>query len=147
MPPVVTVARKALGLFALLHAAGAAFAVVQFLFFPEQVVDLVPDEIALSDVRYALALLAVLPSTFIAWDVVLILGLRRRDRRALLVGFISGGAAIMGATIHAVFAQWSTMAIDGSMGVVFLALTTWTWKTWSGPMPDGAQVANPATKV
>jgi hypothetical protein len=140
----VGIARKALGAFAMVHAAGAAFAVAQFILFPEQVVDLVPDRIALSDVRYAVALLAVLPSTFLAWDVVLLIGLRRGERLALLVGFISGGAAIVGTTIHAAFAQWSTMVIDGSMGIVFLALTPWAWKTWSTPMPAEMQKVNTA---
>lgn len=111
----VSIAGKALAVFVILHAAGAAFAVAQFIFFPEQAMDVVPDKIALSDFRYAMALFAVLPSTFIAWDVVILLGLGRGERRALVAGFISGGAAILGTAIHAAFAQWSTMAIDGSM--------------------------------
>jgi hypothetical protein len=126
----MTLARKALAVFVSLHAAGATFAIAQYLFFPEAVVDLVPDDVALDKVRYALALLAVLPATFVAWDVALLRALRTGDRRGLLVGIISGGAAILGAAIHAAFQQWSTMALDGSMGATFLGLTAWASRNW-----------------
>jgi len=56
----MNIAQKVLRLFVVLHAIGAAFAIAQYLFFPEQVVDLIPDDISLSEVRYALALFAVL---------------------------------------------------------------------------------------
>ena len=135
----MNIAQKILRLFVVLHAIGAAFAIVQYLFFPEQVVDLIPDDISLSEVRYALALFAVLPSTFVAWDIVLLCGLHRGDRRALLVGFISGGAAILGAVVHAVFLRWSTMVADGSMGVTFLVLTTWASTTWPQRTAEGTQ--------
>jgi hypothetical protein len=126
----MTLARKALAIFASFHAAGAAFAIVQYLFFPEAVVDLVPDDIPLDDVRYVLALMAVLPATFVAWDFALLRALRTGERRGLLIGAVSGSAAIFGAAIHGAFQQWSTMTIDGSMGVTFLALTAWASRDW-----------------
>jgi len=142
----MNIAQKVLRMFVVLHAIGAAFAIAQYLFFPKQVVDLIPDDISLSGVRYALALFAVLPSTFVAWDVVLLRGLHRGDRHALLVGFISGGAAILGAIIHAVFLRWSTMVVDGSMGVTFLVLTTWAYTTWPRRTANGTQSSSRVTK-
>lgn len=135
----VNLSVKILAAFVVLHAAGATFAIAQFLFFPEQAVDLVPDHVPVVDVRYSLALMAVLPATFVAWDIVLLLGLRAGKRRALLVGAVSGGAAILGASIHAGYQEWATMAIDGSMGIVFLTLTAWAWKAgqWT-PKPERA---------
>lgn len=127
------ISRSVLSVFAILHMAGAAFAIAQYIFFPEQVVDLVPDSVAVDQIRHLMTLFAVLPATFVTWDVLLLLGLRRGHREALAVGFIAGGAGLLGSTIHIAFARWELAATDGTVGALFVLLTAWTWRAWEAP--------------
>jgi hypothetical protein len=121
--------------FVVLHALGSSFSLSGFLFFPEVVVDLVPDRVPIEDVRHMLALFAILPMTFVAWDVIFLIGIRSGFKRSLLIGFVAGGAGVLGGVIHLAYGKWTFMAADGAMGLLYLAITWWNWRSW----PDSTE--------